>query len=260
MIAPLSGIDYDFPHTRGTLIADYKTTLSLGGAYSIDEAFLRDIFEAAKKFGGTDVTVRIKLGAAHQFEATDLDEVLDDNLLRSHVITRITVYVNNYDVHPWRRFEFDARADIIGAPLTAEISGEQAACRDIRVQIEELSEAKRQWYSPFVASGNPSFYVVLSAIIVAIFAVPILVEIALYGRASTVVVQGLSIGVAILMPSLILLTWLRTILFPKLAVEIGRSRDITARASSLRRLLFGGILLALVIGVTSSVIANYLSK
>jgi hypothetical protein len=56
------------------------------------------------------------------------------------------------------------------------------------------------------------------------------------------------------------LNWLRLILFPKLIVEIGRSGEIGVRARGIQRFVFSGIFATLILGVTASVIANFLSK
>lgn len=236
---------------------EYKTTLSLSGAYRLDEALLQDLFQHAQAFVESKLSVRIECSDVHSLESNSLSEILRDSLLRMEVITEISIGGYSHS-GLLRRFQFRARALEYVPTISIDIEGRQDSCRALGSHIEGLLRAKRQWYSPIIPSGRFSVALATATAtgIVILATPPMLARIFAPSLVGPLVVSAI-IG---LFPCLALAYWLRRLLFPQLIVEIGQSAAIATRARGLRKFLFGGVLVALLIGIAASLIANALSK
>jgi hypothetical protein len=136
-------------------MADYMTTLSLNGAYSLDATLLKDVVHRAEKFLADEVTIQFKFANVHRLESTSLKDILEDSLLRTDNLTEITAQGSNYRVDPARRFEFKARGEVPFATIQIEVAGTQDECRSLISFLEPLLRAKRQWYSPIILTMSP---------------------------------------------------------------------------------------------------------
>jgi len=241
------------------MTSKYKVTLSLTGAYILDALVLQDIWESAKNFLDSDVTTEISFSDVHRIESDTLSDALEDSIIRAYVMTAVTLSGKNYRVEPARRFSLNARSETFLSPLWVEIEGRHEDCRGLGSRIEELLLAKRQWYSPLIPSGTASDVVVIVVALAAAFAIPLSAAYAILGNSRMMGIAA-AIELSLTWPIIWLLHSARKFFFPQLIVSIGRSAEAGSRAKSARTFLFGGVLVALLVGVAGSLIANFLSR
>lgn len=72
-------------------MAEYKTEVTLRGAYTVDQRVLRDIFERARTFLESELTVRVKFTGGHQLETNSVEAACADSLARMHLIEEIVL-------------------------------------------------------------------------------------------------------------------------------------------------------------------------
>lgn len=240
-------------------MASYKTSLELGGAYKFDAALFRDLYSAAVAFLESELKITLNFADVHRLTATDIDDALNDQLLRTHVISEFSLDGANYLANPRRSFNLRARQDTFLATLSIEIEGSREQCTLLRNQIEDLLRPKKLWYSPLFpknAAGGVALLLLSSLIALAVvFGVGLLFGLTL-NDASKLTAASFSI----MAPVLALLAWFRKILFPRLHLELGRSADVGSRAATVRNFVFGSVVLALMVGTAASLVANFLSK
>ena len=239
-------------------MAVYRTTLSLHGAYSVDRALLTAIFHRARTFLEEDVNVQLSFSDVHKIESTSLSDILNDDLLRTYVITEIRMSGNKYQSDSRRSFDFRATNAEFLPTFLVEIVGAQDASRTFASYLEPLLQAKRQWYSlmiPFDSQLKLAFLTVLALIVLGI---PI--GIAVFAGSETALWWVVTAEVTGMFWLLLLLNWARKSLFRKLIVEIGHSEELAQQVSAVRVVVLIGIVLSLIVGVASSLFANLLSK
>ena len=237
-------------------MADYKTSVTLYGAYNFDADALKSIFNECKAFLAKDPAITLTFSQGHSLDSTEITEVLSDFLTSTQFITGVTIDGANYKVEPARSCSIYLRSSEIIETCSINIVGDQDRCKSLRIQLEELLNVKRQWYS-FLYPRN-IFLIVLMAMI-AIFVVLI---ISAFAMKLALISANLSTSVltAMSLPVLVFLGVFRRVAFPQLTFEIGRSVTVRDRGLRTRQVLFGGVVLALVIGVVSSLIASAISK
>jgi hypothetical protein len=240
------------------MVTHYKLTVALRGAYALDERLLQDIYEAAQTFLNSDIKTQIDCSDAYKIEAECLSDALDDAILRAHAITSINLSGDNYKEQPKRRFSFRAHDEIFLSTIQIDIEGSHKECAALGAQLEKLLSVKRQWYSPLVLNGTVSSAVTTVVVVATIVAAPVALTYFAFGPERIGI--PIFIEMTLIWPILWMLHKFRKFFFPQLVVHIGRSADIAARARGARKLLLSSILLTLVVGVASSLIANRISK
>lgn len=241
------------------MATSYNITVEQRGAYALDEQVLRDVHEAAKAFLDGDIKIEIECSSgAYKVVAEEPAEALDDPLLRAHPITMIKLSGDNYKADPRRSFSFRARDDVFLPTIHIEMTGNHNDCSALASQLEKLMSAKRQAYSPMILNGDVTSTITTILAVLVIAAVPIAAAYLVFGAEGVGI--PLTAEMALAFPLLWLLHRLRKIIFPQLVVEIGRSDDMGKRARNMRSTLLVGIILALVVGVAASLIANRLSR
>jgi hypothetical protein len=236
-------------------MAQFQTRLSLTGAYSVDATLLEDIVERAKAFLQSEVTIEVNFSDVHYIKTENLEEVVQDSLVRTDVITGISILGRNARAH--LKFFFKVRNNPVLPTIVVEIEGPQDACRSLSTHIERLLKVKRQWYSPIVPNNSfvsfATFFVAVSIVLVAPI---VLTQIFVPPKTEPVAVIHVLGWVA----WIVLVLWLTQFLFPKLIVEIGRSAEIASRKRGVRTGLFVSVILALVVGVAAALIATGISR
>jgi hypothetical protein len=241
------------------MATSYDITVEQRGAYALDEQILYDIYEAAKAFLDEGIEIEIECsGGAYKIKAEELSEALDDPLLRAHPITKIELSGSDYGADPKRRFSFKAEDDMFTPTVKLDIRGNHKDCSALASQLEKLISAKRQAYSPIAPNGDVTSGITTILAILAILAAPVAATYLVFGPERVPI--PIAAETVLAFPLLWILHRLRKTLFPSLVVEIRRSADIATRAKNARTTLLVGIVLALVVGVAASLIANRLSR
>jgi hypothetical protein len=161
--------------------------------------------------------------------------------VRSQVISEISLAGTNYSVTLSRTFDFRAIGNPFSPTISVAISGEQDSCRSLISYIEERLSAKRKWYSALIPSNSFGFITATSLIMLILFTK--LLIIAKFNKAFS---ENYLYNAFFLIPAMLfILNWFRSLLFPQLLVNIGRSGEIASRAQGLRTFLFYGVLLTL---------------
>src|SRR4051794_2132458 len=89
---------------------DYTRSLTYWGAYRIDATLLNDLYDAVERFiEFEDPEVTISFVGGHKLEsASDTKEILNDSLIRKHVINELQIEGRNKDFDARRRFRLRA--------------------------------------------------------------------------------------------------------------------------------------------------------
>jgi hypothetical protein len=238
----------------------YQTTLSLRGGYNLDRQLLEEIFHHATVFVKGNVDVEIEFGDVHKLNSQDLEALLEDSLIRTDMITGVEIKGRNYEVEPRRSFDFEANSEsVFRATCRLQVSGEQEISRALSDRIERLIRVKRQWYSPILLNDTESSLIIVIAVVLLIFALPIGIAWVINAtpRAALIIFMIEALGFWIW---LYVLNRLRELLFPRLIFDIGRSAEVGKRSIGLQKFLFGAVFLTVILGVVASVIANFLYR
>jgi hypothetical protein len=233
-----------------------ETVFERSGSYTIDEQAIRDLYAAIEKFLGAVPRLELEFvgpGADRdKLSANSVDEVLNDPLVRRKRIRGIRVRGSVYDNAKQPRTVRLSIDDRWSAPIDLAAEADHDRCAVLKSEIEGLLIANRTNYAllypgrrVLLAIGSVLALVSGVAVVAVLESVkmsPITLGL-LAGLASAGSVGGASI--------------LREAVFPQLVINIGRSGERARRIASARKLVFIGIVLALVVGVASTLIVDW---
>jgi len=226
----------------------------MNGSFVIDKQALEDIFEACRKFVGTDIEAEPDFSEVHKLSSTSLAEAFDDPLVRAQQITTLSFSGSDYMTNPHRIISFRARRDFALSTIAVDIEGSQSEARSLRSHIEMMITPKRQWYSPIVLSPNWASGTTIVVVVLALLAMPPLL--AFHFRGEDWFKWVLVAEFALIWPIILLLNRIREFIFPKLIIDVGRSAEIGARARGARNVLFVAVLIGFAVSVAATFFTN----
>jgi hypothetical protein len=229
------------------------TEFERNGSYKIDAHMLGDAFTSISRFLDEDPKIELEFrglaGGETDRIASNSVDVLQDPLVRKKRITMISVGGSNYKADRSARMSISARDWPL--PISVHATGETDRCAVLKSELDGLFTASRTRYATLYPSFRTLRLVIISGglLLGAALTTVAMDVLKLDTIPSIVVVSVLCpvVGVALLS--------LRQHLFPQIVIDLGYSGELARRLASVRQVIFGLIILGLMVGVASSVIA-----
>lgn len=236
---------------------DYKTYIEKYDAYSFDAATIKDLWSLLKTFSKNEarLTIKITLEENNIVEASDPDVLFQDPYVKYKYIKSIEISTSNYDGGSFSLASIGLRENSGWTmPIDITISGERDLSTTLRSNIEDIINGRRLWYARFMLPDDYAYHLLMLIVLIGAMATAVSFFHKYYGPVNSQDNILLVIVEALVFTGLLLFG--KRLLFPSMSFEIGKSAQRATRAASLRRFVFGGILLALIVGVISALIAN----
>lgn len=239
-------------------MANYATSFDKAGGFSFSEQSIKDLWKEAREFTTGHVSISVELEGGHSVTLNEISELFDDAFIRSNYITLMTISGSRYDLNPTKRISIALRNQPLIGAVGFSISGERRECAAKRTEIENILNGRKLWYSKWI-------YEMPSRLLIALFIFsgliqPVIDKIVLSIGLDPSFKSNLIVGFPIYGACLVLASALRPRMFPKVIFEFGKSGTIGRRADFWRNFVGGGILLAFIVGIASTLFLDFIKK
>lgn len=225
------------------MAAEYSKSKTFPGAYRIDETLLARIVELIAAYTEADCDITFSLVDGSELKSKDLSHIIDDYGFSSSVIKGVKIRSSVY--RPSYKSAFVGVGDnILDDKIRIDIAGERKEATGLLNEIENLLHAAEAAYSFIDKIWNfkiKAALAIAAGIIVIFYA----------SKHNTIADKDMMAAyIWVAFATFMIITALESVknyFFPKIILDFGINRQITARRSKLFNGIFWSVLVAAVV-------------
>ncbi len=229
-------------------MTDFSVKFIRLGGYSFDEETILELVRQASSFVKTDVDVEATLRGGHSIVSKNVQELFEDNYVKSNLIAQLVIRAWNTQAKPLRKVMIILLDSAFGEGISVDLSADRELCTITRAEMQNIIDGRRQWYSGLYIGG---WWLLLLALLWCVCMGALsgaLLSAYLPGQWAVAVIGALISGSVLGIAGV----YVMRRMFPRVTFEIGGSKR-RSESAKLWRITIGSVL---ILGIVAAVIGG----